>query len=247
MDIFFLQSVPFHIRLWVGVGWGVCVSRLLFTGSIPLFNTNLWFQIIWSWHLVKQITWRDGCRRKRGGCQQLSQRKGACLQLNKKEAKWIDPSEFWWREERWTNRESLWLPVIGTWRYPILTARPHSNISTILRPPLGSWNLVNYLLRMNEAWMDECTARLQPLVDQYKPKEHQPFAIEKFRDLILTTWSCPGTKKISLKKKDYLKVLQLKVEEMLKPRLAWISLQSKGKNVFTAYKKQTIFDTTLMD
>ena len=36
------------------------------------------------------------------------------------------------------------------------------------------------------------------------------------------------------KKIDYLKVLQLKVEEMLKPRLARISLQSKRKNVFTA-------------
>ena len=40
--------------------------------------------------------------------------------------------------------------------------------STILRPkkPLGSWNLVYPLLRMNEVWMDECAARLQPLVDQ---------------------------------------------------------------------------------
>ena len=32
---------------------------------------------------------------------------------------------------------------------------------------------------MNEAWMDECAARLQPLVDQYKPREHKTFAIEK--------------------------------------------------------------------
>ena len=32
---------------------------------------------------------------------------------------------------------------------------------------LGSWNLVIPLLSMNEAWMDECAARLQPLVDQY--------------------------------------------------------------------------------
>jgi len=37
-----------------------------------------------------------------------------------------------------------------------------------LRRILGSWNLVNPLLRMNEAWKDECAARLQPLVDQYK-------------------------------------------------------------------------------
>ena len=58
--------------------------------------------------------------------------------------------------------------------------------SSILWPkkPLDSWNLVNPLLSMNEAWMDECAARLQPLVDQYKPIQHQTFAIEKFRDLI---------------------------------------------------------------
>ena len=37
-----------------------------------------------------------------------------------------------------------------------------------LRRILGSWNLVNPLLRMTEAWKDECAARLQPLVDQYK-------------------------------------------------------------------------------
>jgi len=48
-----------------------------------------------------------------------------------------------------------------------------------LKNHLGSWNLVNPLLSMNEAWMDECAARLQPLVDQYKPRQHQTFAIEK--------------------------------------------------------------------
>ena len=91
--------------------------------------------------------------------------------------------------------------------FPISMAPgPHSSISEeflhsiILRPkkPLGSWNLVNPLLSMNEAWMDECAARLQPLVDQYKPRQHQTFAIEKFRDLIVTTRSCPGDKKKSL-------------------------------------------------
>lgn len=93
--------------------------------------------------------------------------------------------------------------------FPISMAPgPHSSISEeflhsiILRPkkPLGSWNLVNPLLSMNEAWMDECAARLQPLVDQYKPRQHQTFAIEKFRDLIVTTRSCPGDKKIFIKK-----------------------------------------------
>ena len=55
--------------------------------------------------------------------------------------------------------------------FPVCKAPgPHSSISeeflhyTILRPKilLGSWNLVNPLLRINEAWMDECAARLQP-------------------------------------------------------------------------------------
>ena len=73
--------------------------------------------------------------------------------------------------------------------FPISTAPgPHSNrsegflhsIFSGLRRILGSWNIVNPLLRMNEAWMDECAARLQPLVDQYKnPEKHQTFAIEK--------------------------------------------------------------------
>jgi len=54
-----------------------------------------------------------------------------------------------------------------------LAPRPHSCISEkflhsiILIPKklLGSWNVVNPLLSMNEAWMDECPARLQPLLD----------------------------------------------------------------------------------
>ena len=35
-----------------------------------------------------------------------------------------------------------------------------------LRRILGSWILVSPLLRMTEVRMDECAARLQPLVDQ---------------------------------------------------------------------------------
>ena len=72
----------------------------------------------------------------------------------------------------------------------------------ILRPkkPIGSWNLVNPLLSINEAWIDERAARLQPLLDQYKPIQHQTFAIEKFRDLIVKTRSCPGDKINSFKK-----------------------------------------------
>jgi len=61
--------------------------------------------------------------------------------------------------------------------FPISMAPgPHSSISqgflhsifSGLRIILDSWNLVNPLLRMNEVWMDECPARLQPLVDQNK-------------------------------------------------------------------------------
>ena len=55
--------------------------------------------------------------------------------------------------------------------FPVCKApRPHSSISEellqsiIFRPkkPLGSWNLVNLLLRMNEVGKDECAASLQP-------------------------------------------------------------------------------------
>ena len=52
---------------------------------------------------------------------------------------------------------------------------PHSMVNQkdsctlyILRPKknLRKLNLVSPLLSMNEAWMDECASRLQPLVDQ---------------------------------------------------------------------------------
>ena len=61
---------------------------------------------------------------------------------------------------------------------------------------------------MNEAWMDECAARLQPLVDQYKPIQHQTFVKEKFRDLIVTPRSCHGDKKISFKNSEMLQFFQ---------------------------------------
>ena len=71
--------------------------------------------------------------------------------------------------------------------FPISMAPgPHFNISGFLhsifsglRRILGSWNLVNPLLRMNEVWMDEYAARLQPLVDQNKNPDNQTFAKEK--------------------------------------------------------------------
>ena len=65
------------------------VSRLVFTGTIPVLHTNLWFQIhlkseadIWL-SIYDHLTDVGG---QRGGCQQLSQRKGASFLLNKKEA-----------------------------------------------------------------------------------------------------------------------------------------------------------------
>ena len=46
--------------------------------------------------------------------------------------------------------------------------------------------------------MDECAARLQPRVDQYKPRQHQTFAIEKIPrfDRSIMSWG----QKISLLK-----------------------------------------------
>ena len=70
------------------------------------------------------------------------------------------------------DKESL--QMLGSNEFPISMAPGLSSISEefihsiILRPkkPLGSWNLVNPLFSINEAWMDECAARIQPLVDQ---------------------------------------------------------------------------------
>ena len=46
--------------------------------------------------------------------------------------------------------------------------------------------------------MDECAARIQPLVDQYKNPDNTKLSqLKKFRDLIVTTLSCPVDKKIS--------------------------------------------------
>ena len=69
------------------------------------------------------------------------------------------------------------LQMLGSNECGSMAPGPHSSISegflqsifSVLRKILGSRNLLN----MNEAWMDECAARLQPLVDQYKPRQHQ--------------------------------------------------------------------------
>jgi len=72
--------------------------------------------------------------------------------------------------------------------FPVCKAPgPHSSISeeflhsTILRPkkPLGSWNLFSPLLRINEAWSDECATILQLLADQYKTQTTPTFRNRK--------------------------------------------------------------------
>ena len=93
----------------------------------------------------------------------------------------------------WEQWGWCFLPV---W-HPGLIPVYQKNSCTLLFSGLrSSWNLVKPLLRMNEAWMDECACRLQPLVDQYQPIQHETFTIEKFRDLIVITRSCPGEKNL---------------------------------------------------
>ena len=62
------------------------LSRLVFTGSIPVLHTNLWSQTseadIWL-SGYDHLTDLGG---QRGGCQHLSQRKVVCFLLNKKKA-----------------------------------------------------------------------------------------------------------------------------------------------------------------
>ena len=74
------------------------VTGLVFTGSIPVLHTNLWFQK----HLIKQLWPPDGCRSTEG---RLS------TTLAEISFNWIDLSEWWWREKWWTSRESLWWMV----------------------------------------------------------------------------------------------------------------------------------------
>ena len=134
------------------------VSRLVFTVSIAVLHTNQWFpktseSVIW----LSSCDHHDWSRRTEGWLSITLAAKGACFLLNKKEASsGIDPNEWWWREEWWKSRESLWLLAIGTWGYPIRTYKwleamsvmfpvckapgPHSIMSeeflpsTILRP-----------------------------------------------------------------------------------------------------------------
>jgi len=99
-------------------------SQQHFTAAIftVLILHILWFQKhLKPTSMFKQL-WppdADGCRRTEGQLSTLAA-KGCVLSTQQERSfKWIDTSEWWWREEWWTSRESLWLPAIGTWRYPI--------------------------------------------------------------------------------------------------------------------------------
>ena len=163
----------------------------MFTGSIPYSTQTCGFKNIWSRHLVKQLWPPDGCRRTERRLSTTLAAKGFVLLSTQQEGsfKWIDPSEWLLREEWWTSRESL----VASYRYlgvsnPGLQMIRSNECDVsyqygtrasfqyirripalyILRPKklLCGWNLVNALLSMNEACMDECASRLQPLVDQ---------------------------------------------------------------------------------
>ena len=103
---------------WIGVQTGVLGfdSR----GGVDPYSTQTFaFKNIWSQHLVKQLWPPAECRTK-GRLSITLAAKGCVLSTQQgKSFKWIDPREWWWREERWTSRESLWSPAIGTWGYPI--------------------------------------------------------------------------------------------------------------------------------
>ena len=142
------------------------VSRLVFTGSIPVLHkpvvsksseADIWLSS------YDNLTDVGG---QRGGCQQLSQRKGAYFLLIKKEALngliqvnddeerkgWQAGRVYGWR---YPIRTYKWLGAMSV-MFPICKAPgPHSSIlvefmhSTILRPKksFGSWNPVSPLLR----------------------------------------------------------------------------------------------------
>ena len=129
----------------------------------PYSSQTCGFKNIWNQLLVKQLWPPDGSRRTEGRLSTTLAGKGFVLSTQQERSfNWIDPSQWWWREEWWTSRESLWFLAIGTWGYPIPAYRcqgamsvmfpisiapgPHSSISKeflysiILRPkkPLGS-------------------------------------------------------------------------------------------------------------
>ena len=69
------------------------------------------------------------------------------------------------------DKQSLWFPAIGTWGYAI-RAYMLGSIECDVSYQYHIWILVNPRLSMNEAWMYECAATLQPLADHYRKKPY---------------------------------------------------------------------------
>ena len=122
------------------------VARLVSRVRFPFSTQTCGFKLIWSQHLVRKLYPPDGCRRT-GGRLSTTLAAKACMLSTQQERslKWIDPSKWEWREERWTSRESLWLPAIGTWGYPI---RAYKWLGTYvwLNIPIMSWGLKDLFL-----------------------------------------------------------------------------------------------------
>ena len=127
---------------------------------------------IWCLRLVKQLWPPDGWRMAEGRLSTSLAAKGFVLTTQQERIfKRIDPSEWWWKEERWTSRESLRLPAIGMWRYPLRTYKLLRVMFPVCKAPephpvwripalyyfrpkksLGNWILVNPLLSV-DGWM----------------------------------------------------------------------------------------------
>jgi len=141
---------------WIGVQTGVY-------GFDSVLHKTCGFKNIWSRHLVKQLWPHDGCRRTEGRLSTTLAAKWCMISTQKERSfKWIDPSKWWWREEWWTSRESLWHPSL----IPVYQMNSFTLLLLGLR---SSWNLVNPLLSINEAWMDECAATI-PIENRKIPR-----------------------------------------------------------------------------
>ena len=103
---------------------------------------------------------------------------------------------------RLTNDWEEWVWCFLSVRHPGLIPVYQKNSCTLLfsglRSPLAAESCQP--CSPNKWSVDECAARLQPLSDHYKTLQHQTFAIEKLRESIVTTQSCPGDKNKTLKK-----------------------------------------------
>ena len=123
---------------------------------------------IWRLRLVKQLWPPDGCRRAEGRLSTSLAAKGCVLTTQQERIfNWIDLSEWWWKEEMWTSRESLRLPCM--WRYPIRAYKllrvmfpvykapePHSsmkNSCTLLFSGLRSSWASGFLSTLFSVWM----------------------------------------------------------------------------------------------